>query len=690
MTERASFSVFFCGLVFALLLHDGCAGSPTNSVVLAPNTSQTIGQGRTLSITATVLNDTSNAGVNWSLSPPTGSGTLGPTSKMTATYNAPPTVRMATTVIVKATSVKTPGQSATLSITVEPPPTITTTSLPSGATNKPYSGTVSASGGVPPFTWSVASGALPGGLSLAPSTTNSVLISGTHTSLGSFTFTIKATDSTGAIATSPPLTIKIESFIGNYAFEFSGFSSSGAVVVAGSFQVDGAGKITNGVEDFNSIQGPQQNHTFTGTYTLGSDNRGTLVFSSLTGSPTYAFAVDPQGAHGRLVEFDSSGIRGSGEIEQQNITTCVSNTIQGEYAMGISGYSGGFPGFSPGPVVLAARFTATPPVNSGVPGSLGNGEADLNTPGLVSIIPSSVSGTYQTTAQPSRCTATVTPANLTNLTFSVYPISATGGTLTEAFLVETDRVTLTSGTPYLTAGKLFRQVGFPFSGLLSAFSSTTVAGLSGAFLNATTNTYSPDVAIVQMTATGSTSFSMSVAENQAGTVTSGSAFPGNFVNADQFGRVATDLKLPFAPVFYLIDQNKAFCVGEINNNPFFGIFEPQSAGPFSASTIKGTFVEGTSEPTTNTVEDFSGQISLDGVSSVTGTQDVSPVGGTNVSGQTVKGTYQNIVPASGFGTLTLTAPASFAGELLIVSPTKFVLISTTAGDRNPVLVILGH
>ena len=194
MTERVGFAVFFFGLVFALLLHDGCAGTPTNlnSVVLAPNTSQTIGQGRTLNITATVSNDTSNTGVNWSLSPPTGSGTLGPTSKTMATYNAPPTVRVATTVTVTATSVASPGQSGTLSITVEPPPTITTTSLPSGSINKPYSGTVSASGGVPPFTWSVASGALPGGLSLAASTTNSVLISGTPTSQGSFTFSIRA------------------------------------------------------------------------------------------------------------------------------------------------------------------------------------------------------------------------------------------------------------------------------------------------------------------------------------------------------------------------------------------------------------------------------------------------------------------------------------------------------------------
>ena len=44
------------------------------------------------------------------------------------------------------------------------------------------------------------------------------------------------------------------------------------------------------------------------------------------------------------------------------------------------------------------------------------------------------------------------------------------------------------------------------------------------------------------------------------------------MNADLFGRVATDLSDPIAPVFYMINQNQAFCVGEINNNPFFGIF----------------------------------------------------------------------------------------------------------------------
>ena len=155
------------------------------------------------------------------------------------------------------------------------------------------------------------------------------------------------------------------------------------------------------------------------------------------------------------------------------------------------------------------------------------------------------------------------------------------------------------------------------------------------------------------------------------------------------GRVATDLLTPLAPVFYLIDQNEAFCVGEINNNPLFGIFEPQSAGPFRASTIKGTFVEGTSQFTTTAVPDFSGVIALDGNSSVTGTQDTSTASA-NRSGQTVTGTYTNVDPGSGLGTLTLTLPTSMTGSFFIVSPTKFVLISTTPGDSNPVLTVLGN
>src|ERR1700682_5238018 len=127
MTKRAGCPLLYFGLIFALAVYAGCQGSAA-TVVLTPNTPQTIGQGRTLPITATVSNDTSHAGVNWSLAPAMGRGTLGPSSKTKTTYNAPATVSEATTVTVTATSVAFPNQSATLSITVQPPPSVTNTS----------------------------------------------------------------------------------------------------------------------------------------------------------------------------------------------------------------------------------------------------------------------------------------------------------------------------------------------------------------------------------------------------------------------------------------------------------------------------------------------------------------------------------------------------------------------------------
>jgi type VI secretion system secreted protein VgrG len=58
----------------------------------------------------------------------------------------------------------------------------------------PYSSSFVATGGTPPYTFNLASGVLPIGLSLNPSTG---LVSGIPTQMGTFTFTINATDSNG-------------------------------------------------------------------------------------------------------------------------------------------------------------------------------------------------------------------------------------------------------------------------------------------------------------------------------------------------------------------------------------------------------------------------------------------------------------------------------------------------------------
>lgn len=71
---------------------------------------------------------------------------------------------------------------------------ITTASLPNGTTGTQYSAIVNASGGCTPYKWSIASGALPAGVSAkVSSTTTSLDLSGTPTTAATDSFTLKVT-----------------------------------------------------------------------------------------------------------------------------------------------------------------------------------------------------------------------------------------------------------------------------------------------------------------------------------------------------------------------------------------------------------------------------------------------------------------------------------------------------------------
>jgi hypothetical protein len=78
---------------------------------------------------------------------------------------------------------------------------VATTALPAAATSITYSQTLAASGGAPPYTWSVSSGALPSWASLNSSTG---AVTGTPSSgQGGSAFTVEVTDSVAATATQP-------------------------------------------------------------------------------------------------------------------------------------------------------------------------------------------------------------------------------------------------------------------------------------------------------------------------------------------------------------------------------------------------------------------------------------------------------------------------------------------------------
>jgi hypothetical protein len=97
---------------------------------------------------------------------------------------------------LKVTDSGSPAQSSarTLSLTIAPSAlVVTTTSLAPAQVGKAYTATLTASGGTPPLTWSIAAGSLPAGLSLTPS---SGVIAGTpQTAMNSDALTFAVADS---------------------------------------------------------------------------------------------------------------------------------------------------------------------------------------------------------------------------------------------------------------------------------------------------------------------------------------------------------------------------------------------------------------------------------------------------------------------------------------------------------------
>jgi hypothetical protein len=187
----------------AIALACSCSTSaPPISVELSASATQT-DQGAQISVTATVANDSSYRGVSWSLSGP---GSLTDQSSVSVTYAAPSNGLGVQSATITGTAVADKTKAASVTITVNPAPSITTISLPEGSAGTAYSQTVVESGGTPPFAWSIGYGALPIGLSLAASTGT---ISGTPAEGGTWYFWAQLTDAAGVTASDPFLSIEV-------------------------------------------------------------------------------------------------------------------------------------------------------------------------------------------------------------------------------------------------------------------------------------------------------------------------------------------------------------------------------------------------------------------------------------------------------------------------------------------------
>ena len=143
---------------------------------------------------------------------------------------------------IEVTDAESPAMTATqpLSLTVTPAPlAVTTTSLPGATLGSAYSAALAATGGTPPYAWSVTAGPLPPGLSLSSAGT----ISGTPAVAGTYPVTVQAADSASPRQTA---TARLSVTVGGCTTSITGSHTGQITAGKGQFVCIGPGASQNG------------------------------------------------------------------------------------------------------------------------------------------------------------------------------------------------------------------------------------------------------------------------------------------------------------------------------------------------------------------------------------------------------------------------------------------------------------
>jgi hypothetical protein len=681
--------LFFLALIAVPAILSSCGKSaatttttPAITVSCTPTDVTVLG---TSQCTATAINLSSTL-VNWTVNG-TGNGSI----SSGGLYTAPGTVPTNNVITVTATSQVQSTLTATQNLTLVQPTAIATVTC-DDSSNTPAS-TVSSgntltctattsTGSTVPVNWSVANtnnskdtvnlGSISAqGIytaALVPPPGQSITITATSQALATETMSVMAKVVFGNAVLS-----------GHYVFSTSGRLPTNAFWArAGSFTAGGGA--LSGIEDTNqggtpNLVNPQR--TFTGSYSVGPDGRGTMQFCEDTSSscplgPSSATAyfriviVSPKQA--QIIEFSSPASASAtttagGEILAQDpLAFPNSENLSGTYSFNFAGVSNGATEES-----VVGEFAANGFGTIGQGSSTSPGQMDSSLGGNAFL-----AGTTYSISSNGRGAVT-----LNGLNFSFYPVSAG-----RVKFIEIDPVPPSITNSSILIGDAYKQQTSPKCGWgMNSLSGATVLETTGT----SSGTVIADLGSFTVPNTTGNFNGASIDENHGGAVSSQlGTLSGNYAIGMQCGRGTLSIG-SHTYIFYIISTSNAVLQEITSGVVAHGLLAPSQGGPFADSTLTGSYafrLGGTdAAATAGNREDFLGQLTSSGKGTgLAGTLDLNDFGATQTGVAITNGTYLPVPMGSLRGTMALpvaTTPATTRNLVLyMVSPTLFYVLDT--------------
>jgi len=450
---------------------------------------------------------------------------------------------------------------------------------------------------------------------------------------------------------------------GSFVFQFTGLDAVGVHDSAGVFRADGNGNIVSGIEDVSSTAGPTGGMPLSGTYTIGSDNRGVLVLNTGNSQQTFRFALNQAATQARCIEFDNSGVLDAGIFVQQDSSARSVAGLKGGYAVSMVGQDN-----------AGARIGALSMLYLDGAGDIVGGVMDVNDNGTRLSTFASLAGSISVDGSGHGSLQLNVPGFIRgSLHYALYVASSQ-----QFFLVSTDPA---GSTNPILAGSAMRQEGTPYS--QSTLQGPTVFSVSGG------SSASPEVLAGRISFNDVSTVSASIDENVAGSVSTGNVLTGAYsVGVNGVGILNLDGADGSTRDFlaYVYGPGRAFLMDSSTSAVDMGELLPQLARTtYTTRDLLSIYTLGSGAPSGSTSTLYSGTLTFDGTKSAQGKVDINQSGSLS-SGQGAGGSYRITAPRFGRAEVDLTSPATSQLVLWVIGPDEAVGFATDASAIQPVIL----